>query len=41
MYRALAGEHPDWDDYHQAMVTDRRLIAHITVTHTYGGGTHA
>jgi PPOX class probable F420-dependent enzyme len=40
IYRALAGEHPDWDDYFRAMVDDRRLIAHITVTHTYDGGTH-
>jgi PPOX class probable F420-dependent enzyme len=40
MYRHLAGEHPDWDDYYQAMVNDRRLIAHITPTNTYHGGTH-
>src|SRR5215210_8099495 len=23
-YRAVAGEHPDWDDYRRAMVEDRR-----------------
>jgi PPOX class probable F420-dependent enzyme len=40
LYRALAGEHPDWDDYHHAMVRDRRLLATIDITHTYTGGTH-
>lgn len=40
LYRALAGEHPDWDDYHRTMVHDRRLVARVTVTHTYSGGTH-
>jgi PPOX class probable F420-dependent enzyme len=40
LYRALAGEHPDWADYHRAMVDDRRLIARITVDHTYDGGGH-
>src|SRR6202000_84418 len=24
LYRNIAGEHPHWDDYRQAMVTDRR-----------------
>src|ERR1700731_3267810 len=24
LYRNIAGEHPDWDEYRQAMVTDRR-----------------
>ena len=40
LYRAVAGEHPDWDDYHKAMVDDRRLVARITIEHTYTGGTH-
>jgi PPOX class probable F420-dependent enzyme len=26
-YRAVAGEHPDWDEYRTAMVSDGRLIA--------------
>ena len=26
LYRTIAGEHPDWDDYRQAMVTDRRVL---------------
>jgi PPOX class probable F420-dependent enzyme len=40
LYRAVAGEHPDWDDYHRAMVNDRRLVARIIIEHTYAGGTH-
>jgi PPOX class probable F420-dependent enzyme len=40
LYRALAGEHHDWDDYQHAMVRDRRLLAVIEIEHTYTGGTH-
>ena len=29
-YRAVAGEHPDWDDYRAAMERDRRVIIAIT-----------
>jgi PPOX class probable F420-dependent enzyme len=36
LYRAAAGEHPDWDDYRAAMVKDRRLVFTMTVDHTYG-----
>ena len=25
-YRAMRGEHPDWDEYRQAMVTDQRCL---------------
>lgn len=35
-YRAAWGEHPDWDDYDQAMVRDRRLILEITPVRAYG-----
>jgi PPOX class probable F420-dependent enzyme len=35
-YRALAGEHPDWEDYRRAMVADRRLVLTLTPTHVYG-----
>ena len=35
-YRALNGEHPDWDDYRRAMVTDRRLVLRLRPTHAYG-----
>jgi PPOX class probable F420-dependent enzyme len=35
-YRALSGEHPDWDDYRAAMVRDRRLVVRLRVGHAYG-----
>jgi len=38
LYDALAGPHPDWDDYYRAMVDDRRLLCRIHVDHTYAGG---
>ena len=31
-YRRLSGEHPDWDDYRDAMVRDQRCVLRITVT---------
>ena len=31
-YRAVAGEHPDWDDYRAAMLRDRRVIVRIEIT---------
>ncbi|HEY7176672.1 MAG TPA: PPOX class F420-dependent oxidoreductase [Micromonosporaceae bacterium] len=36
VYRRIAGEHPDWDDYRRAMVADRRLVVRIQVERTYG-----
>jgi PPOX class probable F420-dependent enzyme len=30
-YRALSGEHPNWDEYREAMVTDQRLLIRIRV----------
>lgn len=36
VYRGIAGEHPDWDDYRRAMVADRRLVIRLNVTHLYG-----
>jgi len=36
LYRAVQGEHPDWDDYRAAMVRDGRLVLRIPVTHAYG-----
>lgn len=30
-YRRTAGEHPDWDDYRRAMVTERRVALRITL----------
>jgi PPOX class probable F420-dependent enzyme len=29
-YRALSGDHPDWDDYRAAMARDQRLLIRIT-----------
>lgn len=36
LYRALMGEHPDWDDYRRALVHDQRLVARLTPSHAYG-----
>ena len=36
LYRAIAGDHPDWDDYRAAMVRDRRLVLRIRPDHAYG-----
>ncbi|WP_046319849.1 PPOX class F420-dependent oxidoreductase [Mycobacterium sp. UM_Kg1] len=36
LYRSIAGEHPDWDDYRQAMVTDRRVLLTLPIHHLYG-----
>jgi PPOX class probable F420-dependent enzyme len=35
-YRAVVGEHDDWDDYRSAMVQDGRLVLTLTPTHAYG-----
>jgi PPOX class probable F420-dependent enzyme len=31
-YRRVSGEHPDWDDYREAMRRERRLIVRISLT---------
>ncbi len=31
LYRAIAGEHPDWDEYRAAMVRDERVVIRIQV----------
>jgi len=31
-YRRISGEHPDWDDYADAMRRDRRVMVRITIT---------
>ncbi|HTY33672.1 PPOX class F420-dependent oxidoreductase [Mycobacterium sp.] len=36
LYRNIAGEHPDWDDFRQAMVTDRRVLMTLRISHIYG-----
>ncbi|MGA7988770.1 MAG: PPOX class F420-dependent oxidoreductase [Candidatus Dormiibacterota bacterium] len=30
-YRATSGEHPDWDDYRKAMVSEGRVLLRLTV----------
>lgn len=36
LYRTLAGEHPDWDEYRAAMVAEGRLVLRLHVTRLYG-----
>ena len=36
IYRAIAGEHPDWDDFRRAMVADRRLVLRLRVERICG-----
>lgn len=37
VFRAIRGEdHPDWDEYRQDMVADRRLVARLHVESAYG-----
>ncbi|WP_066898856.1 PPOX class F420-dependent oxidoreductase [Mycolicibacterium houstonense] len=36
LYRNIAGEHPDWEDYRRAMVDDRRVLLTLPITHIYG-----
>lgn len=31
-YQRIAGEHPDWDDYRQAMTREKRVIVAVTLT---------
>jgi PPOX class probable F420-dependent enzyme len=35
-YRRTGGEHSDWADYRRTMVSERRLLATITVNGVYG-----
>ena len=36
LYRSMAGEHADWDDYRRAMVTDQRLVLRLRPVSAYG-----
>lgn len=36
LYRAVQGDHPDWDDYRAAMVRDRRLVLRLRAERAYG-----
>jgi PPOX class probable F420-dependent enzyme len=35
-YRAVVGEHPDWDEYRAAMVAEGRLLLHLRPERAYG-----
>lgn len=36
VYRAISGEHPDWAQFRQAMVDERRLVLRLHVERVYG-----
>jgi PPOX class probable F420-dependent enzyme len=36
VYRGIAGEHSDWDEYRAAMVADQRMVVRIPVDRVYG-----
>ncbi|WP_051950773.1 PPOX class F420-dependent oxidoreductase [Actinacidiphila yeochonensis] len=38
VYRAIAGEHPDWEEYRAAMVADGRLVIRLRLDRAYGWG---
>ena len=31
LYRSIAGEHPDWDDYREAMVREQRCVLALSI----------
>ncbi len=36
LYRALSGEHDDWEDYRATMVRDRRVVVRLEPSRAYG-----
>lgn len=36
LYREVLGEHPDWDEFRRAMVTDQRVLLRLVVSRVYG-----
>ena len=36
LFRAVQGEHDDWDDYRRAMVADQRVVLRLHPTRAYG-----
>ena len=36
LYRAMIGEHEDWEAYYQAMVTDQRMVLRVHPERAYG-----
>lgn len=35
-YRAVRGDHPDWDEFRAAMVSEGRLLLHLQIDRLYG-----
>ena len=38
VYRAVSGEHPNWEEYRAAMVADGRLVIRLRADRAYGWG---
>ncbi|MEV6010849.1 PPOX class F420-dependent oxidoreductase [Streptomyces sp. NPDC051976] len=38
VFRAIQGEHPNWDEYRAAMVADKRLVITLRADRAYGWG---
>jgi hypothetical protein len=36
MYRLVQGEHPDWVEFREAMVSQGRVVATLSATYAYG-----
>ena len=36
LYRSLAGEHPDWEEFRAVQVREQRLVLTLRVGNTYG-----
>ncbi len=36
LYRAIAGDHQNWDEFRQSMVDDQRLVLSLRFTRAYG-----
>jgi hypothetical protein len=36
IYRGIAGEHENWDEFRKAMVNERRVVARLRPTRAYG-----
>src|ERR1700759_5829571 len=36
LFRNIPGGHPDWEEYREAMVTDRRVLLTLRISHVYG-----
>ena len=36
LYRTIAGEHSNWDEFRQAMITESRLVLRLPIERLYG-----